>query len=197
MIPGLRRPYRWGFFLSLLHATVAGPEYSVYLHSHQVEFYPAFTPKVLDSFYLQTIVSVSPGRRGVVILFLLLVFLARFSPQSYTYRLPKQEQAPGPVPSHDPVPGDPRRKNPEAENRLVFTCWSEILSLRRTVIPQIRTSRFWGITCWLCSQPGLIFMQDNAFVHFSRKIQAWFRDMGIEVLEWFLYSPDLRSINHL
>jgi len=43
----------------------------------------------------------------------------------------------------------------------------------------------------------MLFMQDNASIHTARKVKAWFREHGIEVLEWPPYSPDLNLIEHL
>ena len=45
--------------------------------------------------------------------------------------------------------------------------------------------------------PGLIFMQDNALIHSAKKTKAWFQNMGIEVMEWPPYSPDLNLIENL
>ena len=40
-------------------------------------------------------------------------------------------------------------------------------------------------------------MQDNAPVHTARIIRNYFKEQGIEVLEWPPYSPDLNPIEHL
>ncbi len=46
-------------------------------------------------------------------------------------------------------------------------------------------------------EPGLVFMQDNAPIHRARKSKLWFQEMGIEVMEWPSYSPDLNPIENL
>ena len=46
-------------------------------------------------------------------------------------------------------------------------------------------------------QEGLTFMQDNAKIHTARAIKEWMGEMGIELLEWPQYSPDLNPIVHL
>ena len=48
-----------------------------------------------------------------------------------------------------------------------------------------------------CYDFGLTFMQDNAPIHTARIIKKYFQDLGIEVLDWPLYSPDLNPIKHL
>lgn len=42
-----------------------------------------------------------------------------------------------------------------------------------------------------------IFMQDNAPIHRARIIQDWFRDMGVILVDWPPYSPDLNPIENL
>jgi hypothetical protein len=49
-------------------------------------------------------------------------------------------------------------------------------------------------TLW---ESGLAFMQDNARIHTARIIKAWFKEQGIEVVEWPLISPDLNPIEHI
>ncbi|EED20802.1 transposable element tc1 transposase, putative [Talaromyces stipitatus ATCC 10500] len=49
-------------------------------------------------------------------------------------------------------------------------------------------------TIW---EPGLIFMQDNAPIHISKKSRAWFTDNAVKLLEWPPYSPDLNPIENL
>ena len=42
-----------------------------------------------------------------------------------------------------------------------------------------------------------IFMQNNAPIHKAHAVQAWFRDMAIELVNWPPYSPDLNPIKNL
>jgi hypothetical protein len=42
-----------------------------------------------------------------------------------------------------------------------------------------------------------IFMQDNAPIHKARIIKDWFEDMGVIVVVWPPYSPDLNPIENL
>ena len=46
-------------------------------------------------------------------------------------------------------------------------------------------------------QPGMVFMQDNARIHTAKKVQKWFEEEGIPLIEWPPYSPDLNPIEHL
>jgi transposase len=46
-------------------------------------------------------------------------------------------------------------------------------------------------------QSGDIFMHDNAFVHIARIIKALLEDLGVEVMAWPLYSPDINPIENL
>jgi len=46
-------------------------------------------------------------------------------------------------------------------------------------------------------EPGMVFMQDNAPIHVSHESKDWFADMGIKLLEWPSYSPDLNPIENL
>lgn len=42
-----------------------------------------------------------------------------------------------------------------------------------------------------------IFMQDNAPIHKAHAVTKWLEDMGIEVVDWPPYSPDLNPIENL
>jgi hypothetical protein len=44
---------------------------------------------------------------------------------------------------------------------------------------------------------GDIFMHDNASVHTARIVQQLLRELGVEVMDWPSYSPDLNSIESL
>ena len=48
-----------------------------------------------------------------------------------------------------------------------------------------------------CYDFGLTFMQDNVPIYTARIIKKYFQDLGIEVLNWPPYSPDLNPIEHL
>jgi hypothetical protein len=48
--------------------------------------------------------------------------------------------------------------------------------------------------CW---EPGLVFMQDNAPIHMAHTVRQWFIDMGIPVVDWPPFSPDLNPIEHI
>ena len=49
----------------------------------------------------------------------------------------------------------------------------------------------------ICWSPGRTFMQDNARVHTAKKVKKFFEDMGIPLLEWAPYSPDMNPIEHV
>lgn len=40
-------------------------------------------------------------------------------------------------------------------------------------------------------------MHDNAPIHRAAIVTAWFEEIGYQVMEWPLYSPDLNPIEHL
>jgi predicted oxidoreductase len=42
-----------------------------------------------------------------------------------------------------------------------------------------------------------IFMQDNAPIYKANKVTEWFQEMGIDVMAWPPYSPDLNPIENL
>jgi transposase len=42
-----------------------------------------------------------------------------------------------------------------------------------------------------------IFMQDNAPIYKAHKVQEFLEEMGINVIVWPLYSPDLNPIENL
>src|SRR5580692_4964138 len=42
-----------------------------------------------------------------------------------------------------------------------------------------------------------VFMQDNAPIHKAHKVAAFFAEMGIDVMPWPPYSPDLNPIENL
>lgn len=46
-------------------------------------------------------------------------------------------------------------------------------------------------------RPGDIFMQDNSPLHWAYLIQGLLEDLGIEVMDWPPYSPDLNPIENL
>lgn len=42
-----------------------------------------------------------------------------------------------------------------------------------------------------------IFLHDNALIHKSYLVKRWLEEMGIEVMEWPVYSLDLNLIENL
>lgn len=42
-----------------------------------------------------------------------------------------------------------------------------------------------------------IFMQDNSRIHTAKKVQAWFEQHDVELMEWPPYSPDLNPIENV
>jgi len=45
--------------------------------------------------------------------------------------------------------------------------------------------------------PSLLFMQDNAPIHSAKKTKEWFAEIGIRVIDWLPYSPDMNPIENL
>jgi transposase len=43
----------------------------------------------------------------------------------------------------------------------------------------------------------LIFIQDNALIHTAKKVNAWFKEQCIPVVDWPPYSLDLNPIEQL
>jgi hypothetical protein len=46
-------------------------------------------------------------------------------------------------------------------------------------------------------QPGDIFMHDGASVHTARTVKAFLREIGVDIMLWPPYSPDLNPIENL
>ena len=46
-------------------------------------------------------------------------------------------------------------------------------------------------------EPNDIFMQDNASIHKAHIILEWFQEMGITLMDWPPYSPNLNPIENL
>jgi len=49
-------------------------------------------------------------------------------------------------------------------------------------------------SCW---EPGRIYMQDNAKIYKAHTTMKWFRDNGIDLLEFPAYLLDLNPIKQL
>ena len=47
---------------------------------------------------------------------------------------------------------------------------------------------------WVTSNPGLLFMQDNARPHSARDTRRALQEGGVEVIYWPAWSPDLNPI---
>ena len=46
------------------------------------------------------------------------------------------------------------------------------------------------------SENDIIFQQDNDSKHTSRRVQKWFEEQKIKLLDWLAQSPDLSPIEH-
>jgi hypothetical protein len=46
-------------------------------------------------------------------------------------------------------------------------------------------------------EPGLLFMQDGAGIHRAKILKASLLEMGIDVVDWPPYSPDMNPIEHV
>jgi transposase len=42
-----------------------------------------------------------------------------------------------------------------------------------------------------------IFMHNNSLIHKAHKIRDMFIELGIDIIDWPLYSPDLNPIENL
>ena len=85
--------------------------------------------------------------------------------------------------------GHPRRsklvimeRDPNAKKRS-YSAKSYIEALTKGLLPHYRRSH--------------LFMQDNAGIHRSRAVAAFFREHHITSIVWPAYSPDLNPIEHL
>ena len=46
------------------------------------------------------------------------------------------------------------------------------------------------------SENDIIFQQDNDLKHTSRRVQKWFEEQKIKLLDWPAQSPDLSPIEY-
>jgi transposase len=76
-----------------------------------------------------------------------------------------------------PLDGDPEAK------RGGVTGWV-IRELYRAFLPTIL-------------QPGDIFMHDGASIHTARIVKALLQEMGVDIMSWPPFSPDLNPIENL
>jgi transposase len=76
-----------------------------------------------------------------------------------------------------PLDGDPDSRNHGVTGSIIS-------DLYRSFLPEI-------------VQPGDIFMHDNAPVHIATIVQTILAELGVKVMIWPLYSPDLNLIENL